>query len=267
MSQGEATPSASGASPPDIVRGLATAIDRGESVALATVIRTDRSVPRHAGSKMLVFADGRTTGSVGGGEMEARVRAAAADALADGRPRHLAYTLVDPGTGDPGVCGGEVELYVEPYVASTDVLIVGAGHVGHAVADLANWMGHRPLVWDDRTELLAEFDPAVRAAGTLDEALATATITRRTAVVVVTRNVAVDLEILPSLLATDAGYIGVMGSRRRWDTTRSELLERGVAADLVDRITSPIGIEIDAETPEEIAISIMAQVIAHVRRT
>ncbi|MEL6984181.1 MAG: XdhC family protein, partial [Actinomycetota bacterium] len=89
----------------EIIRELAAAIDRGEPVVLATVVRTDRSVPRRPGTKMLVHADGSLAGTVGGGEMEARVRAEAAEALLDGRPRLLTFDLVDPANGDPGVCG------------------------------------------------------------------------------------------------------------------------------------------------------------------
>ncbi|MEM9561567.1 MAG: XdhC family protein [Actinomycetota bacterium] len=289
----------------DIIRELAAAIERGEPVVLATVVRTDRSVPRRPGTKMLVHADGRIDGTVGGGEMEARVRREAAEALADGRPRLLSFDLVDPTSGDPGVCGGTVDLYLEPHMPDPLLFVVGAGHVGRAVADLARWLGFRTVVWDDRPEAIAELaaapatgpaagrhtgagnldagnpgagnpdavpaaPPPVTATGPIDAALAASGVDAQTSIVMVTRNVDLDLELLPPLLSSPAGYLGLMGSTRRWATTRARLLDAGLAGDHtdvdLDRIVSPIGIEIGAETPEEIAVSILAQVVAR-RRT
>jgi xanthine dehydrogenase accessory factor len=142
------------------------------------------------------------------------------------------------------------------------VFVVGAGHVGRAVNELSRWLGYQTVVWDDRAEVLegmGEVD--VRLGGTIGEALAEVAVGPATAIVVVTRNVELDLVILPSLLAAPAGYIGVMGSRRRWDATRSQLIEMGVAATDLDRVRSPIGVEISAETPEEIAVSILSEVV------
>ena len=247
---------------------LAAAIRSGEPVVLATVVRTNRSVPRRPGSKMLVFADGRTVGSVGGGEMEHRVTLAAAEALADGRPRMLNYSLVDPAAGDPGVCGGEADIYLEPYMPKPTLFLVGAGHVGRAVASLADWLGFRIVVWDDRSDMLQEIEPAeTRLDGGIAEAIEAEPITANTSVVMVTRNVALDVELLPVLLATEARYIGLMGSDRRWQTTSAALAEAGVSADAIARVQTPIGVEIHAETPEEIAVSIMAAVIADQRGT
>jgi xanthine dehydrogenase accessory factor len=250
----------------NIVAELAAAVERGEPVVVATVVRTNRSVPRHAGSKMLVYGDGRTSGTVGGGEMESRVRETAAAALADGRPRYLTYQLLDPASGDPGVCGGEVDLFLEPHMPTATVFVVGAGHVGKAVAELAGWMGYRTVVWDDRPEVLESIEAADQTLGaSIDAAIGAATVDGRTSIVMVTRNVALDVEILPPLLDTDAAYIGVMGSRRRWQTTRQKLVDAGLDETGLDRVHSPIGIEINAETPEEIAVSIMAEVIEHTR--
>jgi xanthine dehydrogenase accessory factor len=252
-----------------LLRELVAAVDRGESVARVVIVDAHRSVPRRAGASMLVWADGRTVGTVGGGEMEARAVRSAGEALADGRPRRLRYELLDPGAGDPGVCGGEVELYVEPHVGDPTIYVIGCGHVGRAVVDLAHWLGFRVVATDDRTELVtaAHLPHAdVRIAGPIDEVLALALVTSNTDVVLVTRNVAVDLDILPALVATEARSIGVMGSRRRWATTRTALGERGLTDQQIARIHSPIGLEIAAETPEEIAVSIMAEIVESRRR-
>jgi xanthine dehydrogenase accessory factor len=246
-----------------ILRELVAALDRREAVALATVVATSRSVPRRAGSKMLVYRDGRTAGTIGGGEMEARVVAEACAALRDGRSRMLSYDLVDPRRGDPGVCGGEVTLYVEPHMPQPTAYVVGAGHIGRAVAHLAGWLGFRVVVTDDRAEEVARVEGADAAlTGTVEEALAAEPVTEETAVIVVTRNAQLDAQILPALLATPARYVGVMGSERRWATTRELLVERGVTEEALDRVHNPIGVEVGAETPEEIAVSIMAEVIA-----
>ena len=245
-----------------ILRELADAIERGEAVASAVVVRTSRSVPRHAGSRMLVYGDGRTSGTIGGGEMEYRVRVEAASALEDGRPRLTTYSLVDPSEGDPGVCGGEVDIYVEPHMPASTMYVIGAGHVGKAVSDLAHWLGYRTVVWDDRDDIVAEIENAdATVSGPLPEALEREPITADTSVIMVTRNVPLDLELLPTVIATPARYIGLMGSERRWAKTRAKLVEGGASEADLERIHSPIGVEINAETPEEIAVSILAEVI------
>jgi len=250
-----------------VIGELAAAIERGEPVVLATVVRTRRSVPRRPGSKMLVHADGTTSGSVGGGELEHRVTLEAVEALADGRPRLVSYSLVDPAEGDPGVCGGEAEIYLEPFMPTPTVLIVGAGHVGRAVSELASWLGLRTVIWDDRSGMADGVDAEVAAAlsGPIGDALAAEPLTACDSVVVVTRNVSLDVEILPQLLATPAHYIGLMGSERRWSTTRAALLAAGVEEAELERVRAPIGVEIHAETPEEIAVSILAEVIGERR--
>jgi len=247
---------------------LAQSISSGRPVVLATVIRTSRSVPRRAGSKMLVWADGTQVGTVGGGEMESRVRAEAADAITDGRSRVIDYDLLDPATGDPGVCGGTVTIHLEPFLSNPTILVVGCGHVGRAVIDLAHWLGFRVVAVDDRAELA---DPSevpnadLVVVGSILAALEAASVDDQTHAVLVTRSVALDLETIPPLLSTAVRSIGVMGSRRRWETTTAKLREAGVDPDGLSRVTAPIGIEINAETPEEIALSIMGQIIAERR--
>jgi len=248
-----------------LITELADAIKRGEPVVVATVVQTHNSVPRRPGSKMLVFGDGHTVDTIGGGELEHRVKTAAADALTDGVPRFLSYSLVDPGAGDPGLCGGEADIFLEPYMPTATLYVIGAGHVGKAVGELGRWLGFRTVVWDDRADLIDQVEQNdavdIAVSGPIGDALAGQPVTANDSIVMVTRNVALDVEILPHLLATKAGYIGLMGSNRRWDTTRSQLLDAGVAESDLDRIHTPIGIEIRAETPEEIAVSILAEVI------
>ena len=196
--------------------------------------------------------------------MEARVVEAAPAVLGAGKPRVLAYSLVDPKRGDPGVCGGEMEVYLEPYLPPATLFIVGAGHVGQAVAELGHWLGYQVVVNDDREELVSPDllpDADLLMPGSIEDALARHKVTRNTFVLLLTRNVMIDRQILPALLQTPAPYIGVIGSRRRWEHTKALLKEDGVADEALARFHSPIGLELNAETPAEIAVSIMAEII------
>ena len=247
-----------------VLTQLQAAVEDGRSVALATIVSTRRSVPRHAGTKMLVFPDGSSVGTIGGGEMESRVLAESLGSLATGRPKLLDYALVEPARGDPGLCGGEVQIYVEPYMPAHTVVVVGGGHVGRTLVDLANWLGYRTVVVDDRPDRLTpEEMPNAdeRVVGPMSEALGRVSITEDTSVAVVTRNVELDVAVIPALLETPARYIGVMGSERRWKEVRSRLSEAGLGDAAIDRLHAPIGLDIHAETLEEIAVSIMSQII------
>ena len=232
--------------------------------ALCTVISSQGSTPRHTGSKMLVYPDGSIAGTIGGGEMENRVIAEARQAILDGRPRRLEYNMTDPARGDPGVCGGQVEIFVEPLQPKPTLVVVGSGHVGRAVAHLAHWLGFRVAVNDDRPEFCTpeavpdadEFYPVPMA-----ELPRHLSLTPWTYLVLTTRGVNVDVEGLPALLDAPAAYIGVIGSQRRWAMARKQLLDQGVSDAKLDRVHSPIGLELNAETPEEIAVSILAEII------
>ncbi len=252
-----------------LLSALMAAQEAGETVVLATIVKARGSVPRHAGTKMLLYENGRSLGTIGGGELEARVRDIAQQVFQDGEARTLPYTLVDTERGDPGVCGGELELFLERYQPPATVLVFGCGHVGQAVAGLAKWMGYRVVVADDRAELVSpdvipEADSHIM--GGVDEVLAATSINRNTYVIVVTRNVLVDRQILPRLAQTAAPYIGVMGSRRRWAETTRLLQEDGLTDAELSRFHSPIGLELNAEDPREIAVSIMAEIIMLQRR-
>lgn len=247
-----------------VLRQLQAAVESGRPVVLATVVATRRSVPRHAGSKMLVFEDGPSVGTVGGGEMESRVITEAQEAFVTRQPKLLDYALQEPARGDPGVCGGEVQIYLEPYMPAHTVVVIGGGHVGRAVVDLADWLGYRTVVIDDRPERLTPDEmpnAGQRLVGSIAEVLADLPITADTSVAVVTRNVNLDVEAVPLLLQTPARYIGVMGSDRRWREVRSQLAKQGVDEASLGRLHAPIGLEIHAETPEEIAVSILSEII------
>jgi xanthine dehydrogenase accessory factor len=251
-----------------VFQALADLERKNEPAAYCVIVRTSGSTPRHVGSKMVVYADGQIVGTIGGGEVEQRVKNEALQALQDGAPRLLEYQMTDPSRGDPGVCGGQLEVFVEPIHPKPTLVVVGAGHVGKAVVWLAKWLGFRVAVSDDRPEFCTpealpeanDYFPVPLA-----ELPQHIKITPSTYIVLTTRGVDIDVPGLPALLDTSAAYIGIIGSRRRWATTCQQLLDKGISQEKMDRIHSPIGLKINAETPEEIAVSILGEII-QVRR-
>jgi len=247
-----------------IYQALAEIEKNNESAALCTVVKSEGSTPRHVGSKMLVYPGGNFIGTVGGGDLEHRVLDEAWMAVADGKPRLLSYNMSDPSRGDPGVCGGQVEVFVEPILPAPMIVVIGGGHVGKAVVHLAKWLGFRVAVSDDRTEFCTpESVPGADAyyAVPMEKLTEQLKITRQTYLVVTSRGSGVDAAGLPSLLDSPAAYIGVIGSKRRWATTVKALKEKGVADEKIARVHSPMGLELNAETPEEIAVSILAEIM------
>jgi xanthine dehydrogenase accessory factor len=248
-----------------VYEALLEAERAGQPAALATVINAQGSVPRRTGSKMLIRADGSIVGTVGGGAMESRVIQEGLAAMRDGQTRLPSYTLNDISAGDAGVCGGTVTIFVEPVGTPPTLLVIGIGHVGKALAELGKWAGYRVVISDDREafcnpEYLPGMDGYVVCKP--GEVVQHTTIHARTYVAAVTRGMPVDLDLVPALLATDAAYIGVIGSQRRWTLTQKALKEqRGLTDDQLNRVYAPIGLELNAETPQEIAVSILAQMI------
>ncbi len=248
-----------------LLQEIVTAVDSGDPVVLATVVETAHATPTHGGAKMLVYADGRSSGTVGGGAVEAAVTADALEAIEDERGRLTHYDLAEL-----GMCPGELTVYLEPHLPPPTVLVLGCGHIGRAVVELAHWLGFRVVALDDRQELVTRKllpDADELLAGPFAETLRRIRVTERTHVVVTTRNTDIDLELLPLLLATPAGSIGVLGSRRRWERTRTALLAGTVTTEQLERVKSPIGLDLGARTPREIALSILAELLTLRPRT
>jgi len=247
-----------------IYQALAELEKNNESAALCTVVKSEGSTPRHVGSKMLVYPDGKFIGTVGGGELENRVIKTTLASLKTGIGQTLSYTMSDPSRGDPGVCGGTVEVFVEPILPPALIVVIGAGHVGKAVVHLAKWLGFRVALSDDRAEFCnPESIPNADAyyPVPMAELVNQLKVTHQTYLVITSRGSSVDAAGLPSLLDSEAAYIGVIGSKRRWLTTVKALKEKGVTEEKIARVHSPMGLELNAETPEEIAVSIMAEIM------
>ena len=242
-----------------LLEEIVAAVGHDEPVVLATVVETTRATPTHGGARMLVYGDGRSSGTIGGGPVEASVASDALDVLASGEAKLARYDLAEL-----GMCPGELTVYLEPQVSRSTVLVIGCGHVGRAVAELAHWLGFRVVALDDRpalatSELLPDADEIV--VGPMDEMLRSLEVTRRTHVVLATRSTELDVEVLPLLLAMPAASIGVLGGRHRWSRTKGALLAAGCASDDLERIKSPVGLDLGARTPREIALSVLAEII------
>jgi xanthine dehydrogenase accessory factor len=203
-------------------------------------------------------------GTVGGGELENRVIKAALESIKNESALTLAYNMAEPSRGDPGVCGGQVEVFVEPILPAPLLVVIGAGHVGKAVVHLAKWLGYHVVLCDDRAEFCnPQTTPDADAyyPVSMDELPEHISIDKRTVLILTTRGSAIDAAGLSPLLDSQAAYIGVIGSKRRWATTVKALKEKGVSGEKIGKVHSPMGLELQAETPEEIAVSIMAEVM------
>lgn len=236
----------------------------GGAAVLCTVIRTQGSVPRHVGAKMLVYADGSIAGTVGGGELEQRVRLEAREVLESKKARVVQHGLQDIQSGDAGVCGGTVEVFLEPLTQRATLLVIGGGHIGRALVHLGNWLGFHVVLSDDRPEhCTPENVPEAHEYRPVSiEQLATEfAFSDDTWIVMPTRGVPLDIAGLPHLLDMPFAYLGVIGSQRRWVTARKQLEQNGVAPAKLQRVHAPMGLELEAETPEEIALSILAEIL------
>jgi xanthine dehydrogenase accessory factor len=248
---------------------VADAVSRGQSVALAMLIRAEGSTPRESGTKMVVYPDGQIEGTIGGGAMEAAVIREAVDAIAQGASRMVHYELRDPDAGDLGMCGGEADIYIDVAMSRPTLLVVGAGHVAMPVAEIGHLCGFRVSVLDDRPEMASEerFPLATkRIVGDIVAELEALSITRDTHVVIVTRGHAYDQAALRAVIDSPAAYVGMIGSRRKVRLTFDRLRADGVPEEQIRRVRAPIGLSIGAQTPAEIAVSILAEIIM-LRRT
>ncbi|MFZ5810784.1 MAG: XdhC family aldehyde oxidoreductase maturation factor [Thermodesulfobacteriota bacterium] len=338
----------------DIWERVTTRLTAGQSVVRAAVVTQEGSAPRTAGASMLVFADGGSAGTVGGGLVEARVLEAAAEVLESGAPRIMDFNLTgEAAAGADMICGGRLDVFLErldpdmaglfavltgrvsagercllatplepgsdrvlfsadgrrigvvgsggsggsvdaacrtlaragadihaPVCLEADgtryflepcqgrprVFLIGAGHVARATAQAAALAGYAVIVLDDRPDFASpeRFPTAAQVAvvPSLDDCFAGRTITSRDLVVIVTRGHLHDASVLAQALGTPAGYVGMIGSRRKRDAIYDRLLASGLTRADLDRVHAPVGLDIGAETPEEIAISIVAELIA-----
>jgi len=242
----------------------------GKRATLATIIRTQGSTPREVGAKMLVHEDGSIAGTIGGGRLEATVIKEAMDTLAAEEPRTVHHDLTDPEASELGmICGGTLDIYLEPILSGPMVFLFGGGHVSLPLARLSKMAGFRVTVIDDRPEFAnrERFPEAeeVIAEG-FPSALKKLKPHRESYLVILTRGHACDQEVLEWAVGVEARYVGMIGSRKKVQTVFGNLREKGVSAEKLNSVHSPIGMDIGAQTPEEIAVSIVAEMIRERRK-
>ena len=254
---------------PDVLDAMREALAHGESIALITIVSARGSTPQRVGAKMLVHADGRTLGTIGGGCYESDAFGRAREALRTRKPSFVHYDLTDDVAEETGlICGGQMDVFIDVIEPPPTLYIVGAGHVGHQLGRLAPAAGFAVHIVDDRQKF-ANRDRFPEAQGVhvadIGDWLANATLPQSAYVVVVTRGHRHDFDALRSLAGRDCRYIGVIGSRAKIARVVDLLVHDGVSPDWLRTIHAPIGVDIGAVTPEEIAVSILAELIA-VRR-
>lgn len=251
-----------------VYQAALAAMERREPCAIATVVETTGSIPRSVGAKMLVYADASIVGTVGGGKFESLVIADAVEVIRSGVCKFETYPLHEGAAKSFGaICGGEVRVFIEAQKARESLTLVGAGHCARALATLALECGMRVTVVDDRTELLEGF-PASRIVsdGAPSEHIARTTWETGDALALVSRSFQIDRDALAAALENPGyGYIGMIGSRKKVRQVFSELESQGVQREALAGVHAPIGLDIGADSPMEIAISVLAEVLSTLR--
>jgi xanthine dehydrogenase accessory factor len=243
----------------------------GRSCALATIVNTLGSIPSFASAKMLVRDDGTICGTVGGGGAEYEVIQAARDVIAEEKPRTLSFNLNQrPGVDAGMVCGGSLEVFIEPIVVAPTLYLFGAGHVALSTYRIAQSAGFEVTVIDEREDFAnRERYPDAKDVVVAPYAAAMKTIAPSVGayILIFTPSHQMDYEVLRWAIDTPARYVGMMGSTRKVTGFFAELQKAGVPAERFRSVHAPVGLDIGAQPPEEIAVSVVAEMIAIRRRS
>jgi xanthine dehydrogenase accessory factor len=238
----------------------------GQKCALATIVQVRGSIPSFESAKLLVREDGSLVGTIGGGCVEAEVWNAAREVIATNKPRHMSFNLGQDAAYDNGlICGGQLDVFVECITPQPTVLIFGGGHISKSLAKVLNLAGFRVSVIDNREAYAnrERFPEAAEVhADEYEEVYPKLNVTESTYIVIVTRGHRDDMRVLQWAVMTSARYISMIGSKRKVISVIRELAKEGVPAEAFERVYAPMGLEIGAVSPEEIAISVGAEMIA-----
>ena len=250
-----------------ILKRAAELLDADIPVAIATIIATKGSVPRYEGTKMLIPATGAPVGTIGGGIIEKTVIDLGREALSSHKILVKSFeTAEHTPTPDDIICGGTMTVVIEPEYPRDTLVICGAGHVGLALYNLFQTLNFDMVVIDDRPEYaFTERFPAAKKVicSPFEKAMAELHYGARSYVVICTRRHLSDQVCLEPILRSNAVYIGLLGSRTKWAQLRKNLSGNGFSAEDIARVHCPVGLKIGAVTPEEIAVSIAAEIIKH----
>jgi xanthine dehydrogenase accessory factor len=238
----------------------------GQKCALATIVEVNGSIPSYESAKMLVREDGSMVGTVGGGCVEAEVWTAAREVIDTDKPKHLTFRLGEDAAYDNGlICGGQLNIFIEPVTPQPQAIIFGGGHVSKSISKVANLAGFSTVIVDDR-EAFSNPERFPEAEATYAEEYESVfprlPVTSSSYLVIVTRGHRDDMRVLRWAVGTQARYIAMIGSKRKTIAVVKELEKEGLPREAFEKIFAPMGLEIGAETPEEIAISVVAEMIA-----
>jgi len=242
----------------------------GRKCALATIVEVNGSIPSYETAKLLVRDDGSILGTVGGGCVEAEVWNTARQVMETGKPKRLEFNLGQDVSYENGlICGGQLTIFVEPVLPPARLFLFGAGHVSLSICRVATLAGFPTVVVDDRPSFAnRERFPEAEAvhAGEYEQVFPQLGIDALSYLVIVTRGHRDDLRVLRLAVQTPAAYVAMIGSRRKVIGLVKELEKEGVPAEALERLFAPMGLDIGAVTPEEIAVSVVAEMIAHKRK-
>jgi xanthine dehydrogenase accessory factor len=238
----------------------------GQKCALATIVQVRGSIPSYESAKLLVREDGSLLGTIGGGCVEAEVWSAAREVMDTGKPRHMSFNLGQDAAYDNGlICGGQLDVFVEPVLPAPRAFIFGAGHISKSLSQVLNIAGFLTTVVDDREtfanrERFPDADEVF--SGEYEALFPSLAVHDSSYIVIVTRGHRDDMRVLRWAVTTNACYISMIGSRRKVINVVKELEKEGVSRERMERIYAPMGLEIGAISPEEISISVAAEMIA-----
>jgi xanthine dehydrogenase accessory factor len=251
-----------------LLRELIAARERREPCVLATVATVRGSVPRAAGAKAIIFGDGRIIGTVGGGKFESLVAQDAVDALAKRETLLKSYPLHENSPASFGaICGGEVTVLLEPQLSREALVVFGAGHCGQSLCKFARECGWHVTVLDDRPELLAGCDAHIHHPGPAADFISHHPWCPDEALVLVSRNFQFDRDALAAALAHPGyGYLGMIGSTKKVGVVFDDLRKSGVAEEMLSAVRAPVGLDLGADAPAEIAVSVLAEIMTVLRR-
>ena len=255
----------------DIYEEIVRQRQEGRNCALATIVSSQGSIPSFDCAKMLVRDDGSIVGTVGGGGAELEVIKAARQVIENEKPAMVSFNLNKrPGIDAGMVCGGSLDIYIEPIVSTPLVYIFGAGHVGLSTYRAARLAGFAVTMIDERPEFAnrERFPEAKEIIVTPYDDVATKVKPTPSAyILILTPGHQTDMRVLRWAVTTPARYVGMMGSKRKVTGIFRELLNEGIPAERLESVHAPVGLDIGAQPPEEIAISVVAELIAIRRRS
>ena len=244
----------------EIYKRILETLSEGKRAALATVVAKKGSTPAPVGAKMLVMQDGSIIGTVGGGGTEAKARQKAIEAIESNHSELAFFEL----TSDDSICGGSVDIFIEPIAPSEKLFIFGAGHIAQPLSKMASMTGFKVVIIDDRKENANEdrFPEADKlVVSEFADAFRELEIDSSSYIVIVTRGHGFDAVVLEWACGTKAKYIGMIGSKSKVSQIFGDLERKGISKDRLSEVHSPIGLAIGSETPSEIAVSILAEMI------